>query len=170
MQWAVGGVSLGGHATWFALSHEPRLRVGIPIIGAPSPTTCPRPCHSTPPAGCSDYLHLMSRRANNSGIAFEPPYIPASFLAYVRANDPPYSPYTQPDTSHPFFGKQILVLSGADDPIVPWESSEEFVKNLEVGPGGTKKVIVYPGVAHKCTDDMIKETSEFVWEHILSKA
>jgi len=151
VEWSVGGVSLGGHATWFALRHEPRLGLGVPIIG------------------CPDYLHLMSRRAETSGIAFEPPYVPASFLAYVRANDPAYAPYTKPDASNPFLGKKILVLAGAEDTVVPWESSEEFVKNLEVGPNGVKKVIVYPDVGHRCTEEMVKETSDFIWEHILSQ-
>ncbi|EKM53986.1 uncharacterized protein PHACADRAFT_257525 [Phanerochaete carnosa HHB-10118-sp] len=149
-EWAVGGMSLGGHATWFALRHEPRLGVGVPING------------------CPDYLHLMSRRAAASGVAFEPPYVPASFLAYVRANDPA-APHTTPDASNPFAGKKILVLAGAEDTLVPWESSEAFVKKLEVGPDGVKKVILYPGVGHKCTEEMVKETSDFVWEQILSR-
>ncbi|GJE97372.1 alpha/beta hydrolase [Phanerochaete sordida] len=150
--WSIAGISLGGHAAWYALRHEPRLALGIPIIG------------------CPDYLHLISRRAAASGIAFEPPYIPANFLAYVRAHDPPYAPYTTAGATNPFTGKKVLVLSGGDDPIVPWESSDEFVQKLEVGEDGTKKVVVYPGVGHKCTEDMVKEVCDFVWEHILSKA
>ena len=112
----------------------------------------------------------MARRAAASGIAFEPPYVPASFLAYVRAHDPPHAPYTARGGANPFAGKKVLVLSGGDDPVVPWASSEEFVRGLEVGPDGAKKVIVYPGVGHKCTEDMVRETCDFVWEHLLSKA
>ena len=27
------GMSLGGHATWLALRHDPRISLGIPIVG-----------------------------------------------------------------------------------------------------------------------------------------
>ncbi|KAI0077269.1 hypothetical protein K474DRAFT_1707442 [Panus rudis PR-1116 ss-1] len=32
-KWLVAGISLGGHSTWLSLRHEPRVTVGIPIIG-----------------------------------------------------------------------------------------------------------------------------------------
>lgn len=30
--------------------------------------------------------------------------------------------------------------------------------------GGVKKVIVYPGIGHEVTDEMIRETADFIWE------
>ncbi|KAF9533715.1 hypothetical protein CPB83DRAFT_405236 [Crepidotus variabilis] len=33
--WAVAGVSLGGHSGWKLLGEDPRISVGIPIIGCP---------------------------------------------------------------------------------------------------------------------------------------
>lgn len=152
VQWLAGGISLGGHSTWYALRHEPRISLGIPIIG------------------CPDYLRLMTLRAKASNVAFEPPYIPASFLAYVQKEDPVAAPYTLSDASNPFLGKKILVLSGGDDPVVQWECSEAFVKDLEVGSQGAKKVIVYPGVGHECTPAMLKETADFVWDHVLTNS
>jgi predicted esterase len=111
---------------------------------------------------------LMSRRAKDSGVAFEPPYIPKTFLGFVEHNDPAHAPYTASDLSNPFFGKKVLVLSGADDRVVPWESSDEFVKKLNVGPNGVKKEIVYPGVGHKFTTEMMQETAQFLWDHLYS--
>lgn len=120
--------------------------------------------------GCPDYLRLISGRAKASGVAFEPPYLPKSFTAYVQRNDPTQFPYTASDASNPFVGKKVLVLSGGDDPLVSWEFSDEFVKHLNVGKDGVKKVIVYPGVGHACTAEMVKEAADFVWDNVLSAA
>ena len=153
-----------------------RARTRAPSDPWDSYYRCVHPFLRPPPSlnsnactGCPNYLHLISGRAQKSGIAFEPPYIPVSFLSCVHTHDPAYTPYTKADASNPFAGKKVLVLSGADDQVVPWESSDEFVKNLEVGSSGVKKVIVYPGVGHACTDAMVKDASDFVWEQVLSK-
>ena len=42
------GVSLGGHATWSCLLHEPRVSAGVVVIG------------------CPDYVNLMADRARLS--------------------------------------------------------------------------------------------------------
>ena len=133
-------------------STEPRITLGVPIIG------------------CPDYLHLISRRAQASGIAFAPPYAPEGFVTHVRQHDPSSTPFAAADASNPFHNKKVLVLSGADDTLVPWESSDAFVRDLHVGPEGTKQVIVYPGVGHACTEEMVKATADFVWEQVLSVA
>lgn len=119
-------------------------------------------------AGCPDYLALISIRATQKDIPFEPPYIPKSFRALVIEQDPATAPYKAADTSNPFYGKKILVLSGAEDKLVPWSASKDFVDNLNVGPDGAKEVIVAPGVGHECTKDMMREMSRFIWEKALS--
>ncbi|THH02614.1 hypothetical protein EW026_g333 [Hermanssonia centrifuga] len=131
VQWSVGGISLGGHASWIVLRQEPRITLGIPIIG------------------CPDYLKLISGRAKESEIPFEPPYIPKTFLSYIQQHDPAQASYTISEASNPFLGKKILVLSGADDPLVQWSCSQEFVENLQ------------------CTPDMVKEMANFVWDNVL---
>lgn len=101
-------------------------------------------------------------------MTFAPPIVPNTFLSYLNATDAARVPYTSSDPSeNPFIGKKILVLSGADDKVVPWVSSEEVVRDLNVGVG-VKKVIVYPGVGHEVPDEMVKETGDFIWEHSLS--
>ncbi|KAJ3553520.1 hypothetical protein NM688_g3567 [Phlebia brevispora] len=149
-QWLVAGKSLGGHSTWIALTHEPRLSLAVPIIA------------------CPDYMKLITKRAKYSGVSLTPPWFPDSLREYIERNDPARAPYTSPDTSNPFFSKKILVLSGGDDPLVPFVHSKEFVENLNVGQKGVKKVIVSPGVGHECTPEMVKEMADFIWEHALT--
>jgi hypothetical protein len=122
---------------------EPRIRIGIPICG------------------CPDYLALLERRAEHLGLPRTPPYFPASLRALVRAND------TVPATATAFAGKRVLVLAGADDKLVPWESSRAFVEALDVGRGGRKVVMVVPDVKHEFTDGMREETFQFFWEEAL---
>ncbi|KAK0495303.1 Alpha/Beta hydrolase protein [Armillaria luteobubalina] len=146
--WGVTGVSLGGHSTWISLSQEPRLTIGIPIIG------------------CPDYLTLMSARADKFGISLEKSsYLPDSLLALIQRSDPASTPYTSGNSSNPFLGKKILVLSGADDLLVPWSASEPFVNGLVVGENGVKHVFVQEGAGHKCTPEMVQQLVEFVRTH-----
>ncbi|KAH9941352.1 Alpha/Beta hydrolase protein [Amylocystis lapponica] len=148
-QYAVAGISLGGHSTWFTLQHEPRVKIGIPIIG------------------CPDYLRLMQERAEKTSTKFAPPAVPDSLITLVKRDDPAFAPYTALDISNPFLGKKILVLSGAEDKLVPWHASEGFVENLSVGDG-VKKVFLQPGAGHECTPEMVKELSQFLWENALT--
>ncbi|KAG2139331.1 Alpha/Beta hydrolase protein [Suillus clintonianus] len=146
VEWGMGGVSLGGHATWIALSREPRLKIGIPIIG------------------CPDYTKLISQRALSSGVPFKPPYYPDSLKEYVGAHDPAQLPYRATDASNPFLGRKILVLSGANDTLVPWVATKEFVQGLEVGKEGIKRFVLQEGAGHECTPAMQREAGSFVRE------
>jgi hypothetical protein len=126
---------------------EPRIRIGIPICG------------------CPDFIALIEHRADaerpSPGIPRTPrPYsIPTSLRTLVRASD------TAPATA--FVGKRILVLAGADDKLVPWETSRRFVEALDVGQGGRKMVTVVPGVKHEFTGGMREEMCQFFWEEAL---
>ncbi|KAG1764184.1 Alpha/Beta hydrolase protein [Suillus placidus] len=146
VEWGMAGVSLGGHSTWIALSREPRLSLGIPIIG------------------CPDYTKLISQRAASSRIPFSPPYFPTSFKTYIKTHDPAQLAYRAKDASNPFLGKRVLVLSGKEDKLVPWVASAEFVEGLEVGEGGVKRVVVEEGAGHECTSGMRREAGLFVRE------
>lgn len=118
-----------------------------------------------PIIGCPDYLKLIKQRAERSGIAFAPPHIPDSFVNLVKSVDPASTKYTGQDSSNPFYGKKILVLSGEIDAVVPWGASQEFADGLEVGPG-KKKVIVEKGVGHEMTDRMVAEAVVFIQEEL----
>ncbi|RPD54297.1 hypothetical protein L226DRAFT_616977 [Lentinus tigrinus ALCF2SS1-7] len=154
-EWIVSGISLGGHSTWIALKNDPRVKVGIPIIG------------------CPDYLALIVPRAEASKIPIEPPYFPKSFLEFVKTHDPVATPHTadKRDTN-PFRGKKILVLSGKEDEVVPWAASKQFVEELDTGEEeeGVKEVFVEPGVGHTCSPKMVKMAVRFLWERVLTTA
>ncbi|KAK7678524.1 hypothetical protein QCA50_018396 [Cerrena zonata] len=149
-QWSVSGVSLGGHSAWITLRNDPRVKVGIPIIGG------------------ADYLALMSKRAETSGIQLKPPYLPESLRQVIEANDPVHAPYESSDSSNPFYGKKILALSGAEDLLVPFAATEPFFEKLNVGPNGVKKVILEAGVGHKCTTEMVHQMAEFIWKEVIA--
>jgi hypothetical protein len=122
---------------------EPRLSVGIPIIG------------------CPDYLALMHDRAKKSGLQFGPPILPDSLLELIKRESPVNTPAM---SRNPFFGKRILVLAGGKDELVPWVFSESFVERIEVGEEGVKKVVVYPDAGHAFTATMEENVVDFVWE------
>lgn len=103
----------------------------------------------------------MSQRAQFHGIPFEAPYYPLHLKAYVDAYDPASIGFRAKEVTNPFLGKRILVLSGAEDMLVPWTASQEFVEGLEVGDG-VKKVVVEENVGHECTPAMVREAALFV--------
>ncbi|RDB29097.1 hypothetical protein Hypma_014792 [Hypsizygus marmoreus] len=143
VEWGVAGISLGGHATWLALTNDTRVKTGIPIIG------------------CPDYLRLMESRAGKLELG-GPPFFPASFTTLVRKLDPPYR-----TGLNPYLGKRLLVLSGKEDKLVPWDASQEFVEGVDVGEDGVKKVSLYEGVGHECTPEMVNEMADFIADYCL---
>ena len=61
-----------------------------------------------------------------------------------------------------FKDKDVLVLSGAEDKLVPYKEggSKAFVNQLEeAGVCRTLDVWVQPGIGHACTEEMIKRTT-----------
>ena len=132
-----------GDLYWGSNGIEPRLSVGIPIIG------------------CPDYLALMQDRAKGSDLQFGPPILPDSLLKIIE-KESPVSPSTT--VKEPFLGKKILVLAGGKDELVPWVFSKSFVKGIKVGERGVKKVVVYPDVGHEFTPSMEEDVANFVWE------
>lgn len=118
-----------------------------------------------PIIGCPDYLTLIKQRAESSGIAFAAPHFPDSFVDFVKSVDPASTKYTAQDSSNPFYGKKVLVLSGEVDKLVPWTASQGFVDGLEVGPG-KKKVVVQTGIGHKVTDEMVEEARLFIQDEL----
>jgi len=148
--WMTVGISLGGHSTWYTLKNDPRVKVGVPIIG------------------CPDYLALVPARAAKSGINFEPPYMPESLLQLIQRDDVAASPHdaSVSPSSNPFYGKKILVLSGGKDKLVPWTASKNFVEELYVGENGTKRVVVMDDVGHECVPKMVDEVAAFIWNEV----
>lgn len=183
------GVSLGGHAAWHCVMHDPRISSAIVIIG------------------CPDYISLMSDRARLSKldswtkssvpgseflgskdfpiglIGAVEKYDPAGLLLgdiAVRSDDT-YSrhPTDQekkrllPLMKSSLQGKRILNLAGGNDKLVPYKCSEPFLQWLTnaTGPKGwfrdgnlVLEDIVLDGVGHEMSPGMVTEVHRFVTE------
>ncbi|KAF8601524.1 alpha/beta-hydrolase [Ceratobasidium sp. AG-I] len=138
-KWMLAGISLGGHGAWHIGAHDPRVSLLVPIIGSPS------------------YLTLLGHRAAGLGIPFAPPYLPNSLKRELERAQPKIDDFRD---------KDVLVLSGAEDTLVPYDEggSKAFVDRLkEAGVCRTLDVWVQPGAEHECTEEMIKRTTEFIW-------
>ncbi|KAL9628503.1 MAG: hypothetical protein Q9164_007249 [Protoblastenia rupestris] len=185
------GVSLGGHAAWLSLFHEPRVSAGIVVIG------------------CCDYVSLMCGRARLSkrvsvttsaqpdtgfiGSKDFPTGLhqavlkidPASLLLgdYNLRHDVDItsSPSVQeqarlrPLLQRTLGRKKILNLSGESDKLVPYTASEPTLQFLKVSTtshgwadhsGIILRDLTFPGVGHEVSYDMAQEINDFVSDHM----
>jgi pimeloyl-ACP methyl ester carboxylesterase len=177
------GISLGGHAAWHSLLHDPRITAGVVIIG------------------CPDFQRLMLQRAEKSRRkTFGPKFLgssdfPAALIASVDTSDPaglflpanlkgpsavsvgiasviPSSSVQASTTAiltSTLQNKKILLQSGGADKLVPYACGEPFLRFLKAAIGGWWKnnglVLddrVYEGVGHETTPRMAKEAVEWI--------
>ncbi|RMZ79626.1 hypothetical protein DV737_g3327, partial [Chaetothyriales sp. CBS 132003] len=182
------GVSLGGHAAWQCVLHDPRITAAIVTIG------------------CPDYERLMSDRARLSkrktwldgkGAHFiGSADFPTSLADSVRRWDPAgivfgtlrdagrpkgqehVLPHTQRETAalqavmaRCFGNKRILCLSGGADRLVPTKQAEPFMQWLKAASakGGFFENgglylhdVVLPGVGHDVPPSMVEYMIRFV--------
>lgn len=178
--WAVTGQSLGGHAVWHVLQNEPRVRIGVPMIGMP------------------DISRLLARRTASNFVPNAPPAVPGHLRAHIARTDPAAVASANAAAAagagggvqppNPYWGKKILVLSGQDDRLVRWEYSAAFVDALVVDqygsfahpnpacprpppgqgpqPGVARPgldVVIQPGVGHAVTPAMVDRAAEWIW-------
>ena len=176
----VCGVSLGGHAAWQVLMDDPRISTAIIIIG------------------CPDYITLMQGRALQSNLETAGPKFlgskdfPEQLLEAVGNHDPAGqligidSTRTDRFNREPisneratisaimhkaFRNKRILNMSGGDDLLVPYSSSEPFLQWLQraIAPGGpfndTNLEIedtVFDGVGHAVSPEMVQKLNRYL--------
>lgn len=163
--WACVGVSLGGHAAWLTLVHEPRISVGVPIIG------------------CCDYLALMRQRLRSfmtKGEQGREPqaedeerYLPAAFQAELRRLETAAMDQAAVEVLK---RKKLLVLCGGDDRLVPFDCSKPFLDRLrhaiehdavsasssDLHQHGDCTVIVEQGQGHALSESMLAATVEWI--------
>jgi hypothetical protein len=97
--------------------------------------------------GCPDYRLLMLQRA---GQQEREARLPHAFLGLVSKLGP------RPDI---LSRKDLLILKGDDDQLVPWSASQGFVSQL---PPEKAQVIGFPGVGHAFTDEMRSKSAEWI--------
>ncbi|KAI8824017.1 Alpha/Beta hydrolase protein [Fimicolochytrium jonesii] len=141
-KWGMCGISLGGHSTFLALALDPRLTVGVPIIG------------------CGDFLTLMTGRAAHMSPPIPLPphsekYINAALLKVLKDRDP----INKVDEMR---GKAILIYSGAADTLVPASANIALVDKLTRayeadGKAEMFRQIVEEGAKHELTEGMKRE-------------
>ncbi|KAI9747287.1 MAG: hypothetical protein M1815_004369 [Lichina confinis] len=182
----VVGISLGGHAAWQCVVHEPRIKAAVVGIG------------------CPDYIRLMSHRAAKSkldswitttlepgasfiGSADFPPTLveavqkwdPAGLLMneqYASTDHSRRSNLNRETVERHLGGKSIFSQSGGVDKLVPYSCSQPFLAFLESiaasstssSGGGSKlirlKDVVYADVAHEMTTEMLNDATAFVMQ------
>lgn len=183
------GVSLGGHAGWHCITHDPRITTAVVIIG------------------CPDYVRLMSDRARLSKLATwtdsDPPgssflgstdfpkglveaverYDPAGLLlgeivsrdddVYDRVPTASEQQRLVPLMKRSLQGKRILNMAGGDDKLVPYKCGEPFLRWLKkatasdgwFNEGGVVfEDIVFDGVSHDMSPSMVREVHRFIIE------
>ena len=183
------GISLGGHAAWHCVLHEPRISAAVVIIG------------------CPDYTRLMSDRARLSKlqtyVSSEPAgsgflgskdfpkglveaveqYDPAGLLLgqldVVTAEDHLHEPSDREKErlilimKEKLAGKRILNMAGGADKLVPYAAGEPFLTWLKKAIAkdgwfsGSNVVLedkIFDGVGHEVPQAMVKEAVRFVCE------
>lgn len=110
----------------------------------------------------------MAYRVENSHLSSKKPSIPLSFFyGVIKRDDPGYKfRYSNEGIPNSLKEKRILVLSGADDPLVPWSISKGFIEDLQQ-VSRLLQVKLYPGVGHEYTAEMKFDLKEYVLKHCL---
>jgi dipeptidyl aminopeptidase/acylaminoacyl peptidase len=105
-----------------------------------------------PIIGCPSYIELMEFRLRQQNLPVEAPHLPKSFVQLLDREDPG-SIYRRTNKISERLKKPILVLSGGDDPLVPWSASETLISELQ-RESKNLKVNVYEGVGHEYAPQM----------------
>ncbi|TXT09115.1 hypothetical protein VHUM_02589 [Vanrija humicola] len=143
-QWMATGISLGGNTVWRLLAEEPRIRIGVPIIGLPP----------------DSFVKYLSARAVSAGLKLAPPTFPASLRPWMEKKAKPGA----------YDGKKILTLHGAGDELVPYRYGQEDIRAvLAAAAEGEVEIWVQDGVGHICSPEMLGRTAQWFWRWGLSE-
>lgn len=112
--------------------------------------------------GSPDFLDIASARSNNTGLPLVSSFMSPTTRSYIAKHDP-VTRHRSPSRGNPFKNKHVLAVAGAQDSMAPLLATRIFMDRIDVGPSGTKRLIIQEGVGHQCTKDMVREMAEFVW-------
>ena len=178
----VCGISLGGHATWQSLFREERVRAAISVIG------CPNYVHLM-----QDRAKISETPEWRDKDWFGSTQFPNGLIEAVRKHDPVgmitrdlckpaeistfFNKSQHPETNkimrarltEALQGKTFLNMSGADDQLVPYRTSQGFVEWLSSTLATPESTInfkfqnkIYEGVGHAISPNMAKDIDQFV--------
>ncbi|CAF9932269.1 MAG: hypothetical protein ALECFALPRED_005253 [Alectoria fallacina] len=183
------GVNLGGHAGWHCIMHDSRITTAVVIIGCPDYVRLMSDrarlsklatwTKSNPPGssflGSTDFPKGLVEAVEK--------YDPAGLLLGEVAfrNDDVYDRFPTvleqkrllPLMKESLQGKRILNMAGGADKLVPYKCGEPFfrwLKKATASDGWFNKGglvfedIVFDGVSHEMSPEMVKEAHRFVME------
>lgn len=192
------GVSLGGHAAWSCILHEPRISAGVVIIGCPDYANVmadrarlsklPSFTNSSPPGqhflGSEDYPISLLETVNKwdpAGLFLSPVELNQDAQPIRSAPLPeptePQKAALRPLLTRCIAGKKILNMSGGMDKLVPYSKGEIFLTWLKqaIGPDGwfadgavTLEDIMDETAGHEVTPKMVDEAVRFIGDALAS--
>ncbi|KAL8668036.1 MAG: hypothetical protein Q9202_000014 [Teloschistes flavicans] len=187
------GVSLGGHAAWQCLFHDPRVSAAVIVIGCPDYfslmtdrarlSKLPSWTHSSPPGthflGSRDFPLGLIKAVENfdpAGMLLGRPDRP---LRVFDGQAPSAIEQTRllPMLQQSLQGKRILNLSGDADKLVPYRCGQAFIEwlSLSVAPGSwfaggvLLENLIFDRVGHQMSPDMVQSAIRFVAETLHEK-
>ncbi|WWC90998.1 uncharacterized protein L201_005937 [Kwoniella dendrophila CBS 6074] len=151
-EWIATGVSLGGHVTWRLLREEPRIKIGIPIIGLPF----------------ESFPKYMGPRAEQFGLEFKAPTYPPSLLPLLEEHD-----NSNLEQLEKYKDKKILTIHGKHDKLVPYDKGEQDIKDIldyiNENEKGKGEIYIDEEFGHAVSKEMVKKTADWIWEYGLKK-
>ncbi|KAJ3206340.1 hypothetical protein HK099_000570, partial [Clydaea vesicula] len=135
--WGCFGVSLGGHTTLLTMAHEPRIKVGVSIIG------------------CGDYVSLLTSRALNQKEIFPKDDLRHNlFLDLLAKNDPI-------NLTDRLKRRPLLCCNGLLDKLVPISDNENFFTRMKEENSEKFQVFVDADAKHEVSNLMKLKTIEW---------
>ncbi|ERF76454.1 hypothetical protein EPUS_07334 [Endocarpon pusillum Z07020] len=183
----VFGVSLGGHAAWQVLLREPRMTTGIIGIGCPDYKSLmmdrARLSKLADWDSSDPSSFLGSKSFPRTLVAAVDKHDPAGLImgqlertindSYVHELSENEEEKVSRVLDHTLRNKRILLLSGAADKLVPYRCGQSFLNFLKRAistyykhGGLVLEDLVFDGVGHEISPNMLKELIRFVDESL----
>lgn len=118
-------------------------------------------------AGSPDFLDIAASRSNSTTLPLVSSYITSATRSHILKHDP-VSYHPKSTRMNPFMDKHILALAGARDEMITLPATRRFMDRINVGPSGSKRLVIQQGVGHQCTREMVGEMTELVWRITLA--
>ncbi|KAK2069182.1 hypothetical protein P8C59_003786 [Phyllachora maydis] len=140
-RFAVAGFSLGAHVVWDVLGRDARVREGVAVVG------------------CPDLTHLLLHRL---GRYKEPGEVPPGTARWPKTTE---RLLQQRDAMVAGIrGKDILILNGAEDKMVPPRFTRPWVDKY--GQENRVEMHELPDTGHTMTWDMAEKTVDWVMRRL----